>query len=139
MVKTRQRRSKNLTDARIKEIVNILDSWSGPLTWPFLIKAIEAQTFNRYTRQALFGHERIKNAFDLRKELASNPKLGVPKRSIELQIALDRITKLKAENQRLESENNKLLEQFSRWAYNSYSRGLDIDFLNQELPLIHRK
>jgi len=46
----------------------------------------------------------------------------------ELQAAADRIARLEGENQRLRMENDRLLEQFVRWAYNAYSRGLDEQF-----------
>jgi hypothetical protein len=87
----------------------------------------------------LYKHERIRHAFELKKrELTagiSGPKRGT---SPQLQIALDRIGRLEAENRRLESENNMLLEQFARWAYNAHTRGLDQEFLNRPLPSVNR-
>lgn len=95
--------------------------------------------FNRYTRQALYKHERIRNAFELRKNALSGEGGDVKRAaSPQLQIALDRITRLEAENRRLESENNQLLEQFARWAYNAHTRGLDHEFLNHPLPSVNR-
>lgn len=134
-----KKRSKNLGEAEIKQIAEILDGWSGKLTWELLIDAIELRMFNRYTRQALFKHERVRHAFDLRKnELAGGG--GEVKRvaSPQLQIALERIARLEAENRRLESENNLLLEQYARWAYNAHTRGLDYHFLNRPLPPVNR-
>jgi hypothetical protein len=134
-----QKRSKNLGDAEIKKIVEILDGWSGKLSWDLLIDAIELRMFNRYTRQALHKHERIRHAFDIRKKDLSGKGGGVRRvESPQLQIALDRIARLEAENKRLESENNQLLEQFARWAYNAHTRGLDHDFLNRILPPVNR-
>lgn len=134
-----QKRSKNLGDAEIKQIVEILDGWSEKLTWELLIDAIELRMYNRYTRQALYKHERIRHAFDIRKNELSERGGGVRKvESPQLQIALDRIARLEAENRRLESENNHLLEQFARWAYNAHTRGLDHDFLNRALPPVNR-
>lgn len=134
-----QKRSKNLGDAEIKQIVEILDGWSGKLSWELLIDAIELRMFNRYTRQALFQHERIRHAFNLQKSNSAKGKTCARKvRSLELQVALERIAKLEAENQRLESENNQLLEQFARWAYNAHTRGLDNYFLNRPLPSVNR-
>jgi uncharacterized protein YjcR len=134
-----KKRSKNLGDAEIKQIVEILDGWTGKLTWELLIDAIELRMFNRYTRQSLFKHERIRHAFELRKN--ELPEEGQGNRRVEspqLQMALDRIARLETENRRLESENNRLLEQFARWAYNAHIRGLDKDFLNQPLPAVNR-
>jgi hypothetical protein len=134
-----KKRSKNLGDAEIKQIVGILDGWSGKLTWDLLINAIELRVFSRYTRQALYKHERIRNAFELKKSESSGGGKGVTRvASPQLQIALDRIARLESENRRLESENNQLLEQFARWAYNAHTRGLDHEFLNRPLPSVNR-
>jgi len=134
-----KKRSKNLDDADIKTIVGILDGWSGRLTWKLLIDAIELRMHNRYTRQTLYKHARILNAFELQKKRLSGSSDSRRKvASPELQVALDKIARLESENRRLESENEQLLEQFARWAYNAHTRGLDHDFLNRPLPAVDR-
>ena len=134
-----KKRSKNLGDAEIKQIAEILDGWSGKLSWELLIDAIELRMFCRYTRQALYKHERISHAFELKKnELSEGGKDVKRVAPPQLQIALDRIARLESENRRLESENNRLLEQFSRWAYNAHTRGLDHEFLSRPLPSVNR-
>ena len=60
-------RAKNLSDSDVAKIVEVLDGWSGRLSWELLIDAIEKRMFSRYTRQTLFKHGRIKDAFSLRK------------------------------------------------------------------------
>lgn len=133
-----QRRAKNLDDERIKQIVEILDGWSKKLTWELLIDAIELRMYSRYTRQTLHKHERIRSAFELRKAaLADDGEVRIV-RSPELQKALEKIARLEAENKRLEYENQQLLEQFARWAYNAHTRGLDSNFLNESLPPVNR-
>lgn len=135
----KQRRAKNLDDASIKEIVEILDGWSEKLTWDLLIDAINFRTHNKYTRQTLHKHERIRNAFELRKVgLADGGATIRNVRSPELQKALERIARLEVETKRIESENIQLLEQFVRWAYNAHTRGLDSNFLNRPLPPVSR-
>lgn len=133
------KRSKNLSDADIKEIVEILDGWAGKLTWELLINAIELRMYNRYTRQTLHKHERIRHAFEVQKKRQEGNKGEVPRAaSPELRAALERIARLEAENSRLISENERLLEQFTRWAYNAHTRGLDRDFLSRPLPSVNR-
>lgn len=135
----KQRRAKNLDDVGIKKIVEILDGWSEKLTWEMLIDAVELRLHNRYTRQTLHKHERIKNSFELRKAaLAKGDEEVRIVRSPELQKCLERIARLEAESKRLESENKLLLEQFARWAYNAHTRGLDFIFLNRSLPPVKR-
>lgn len=134
------RRAKNLEDDDIENIVKILDGWSGRLTWEAFIDAIETRLFARYTRQALHKHVRIQKAFALRKEaLSRGGHSGKVASTPELQAALERIARLKGENERLDAENNLLLEQFARWTYNASTRGLDEAFLNAPLPDVDRQ
>lgn len=135
-----RRRAKNLGDAEIKQVVEILDGWSGKLTWELLINAIELRSYNRYTRQALHKHERIYHAFEMTKQRLNDcdPTTIKKMASPALQAALERIARLEAESKRLESENDRLLEQFARWAYNAHMRGLDQEFLSRALPMVNR-
>jgi hypothetical protein len=133
-------RARNLSVEDISDIVSILDGWTGKLSWELLIQAIGLRKRATYTRQALHKHERIKQAFAVRKQLlAAGRANGAPKvESPELAAALQRITRLEGENARLESENQRLLEQFARWAYNAHTRGLDQQFLSSPLPRVNR-
>lgn len=132
-------RSRNLTPGAIEQIVSILDGWSGKLTWDLLIQSVARRLRGTYTRQALHKHERIKRAFMLRKQILS-ASVGTRKViSPESQVANDRVARLEGENARLQMENDRLLEQFVRWAYNAYTRGLDEQFLSRPLPTINRQ
>lgn len=132
-------RSRNLTPSAIEQVVSILDGWSGRLTWDLLIVVVSRHSRSTYTRQTLHKHERIRHAFTLRKQaLTASPALKKAS-SPELQAAAGRIARLEGENQRLRMENDHLLEQFVRWAYNAYSRGLDEQFLSRPLPTTNRQ
>lgn len=134
-----RKRSQNLGDVAIKEIVEILDGWSGKLTWELLIDAVASRTYSRYTRQALHKHERIRLAFEVQKRnLAGGVGQVEMVGSPELRAALERMARLEAENRRLESENASLLEQFVRWAYNAQTQGFGAEFLNRALPPVNR-
>lgn len=134
------RRGKNLSTADIQAIVEILDGWTGPLSWNLLIDQIFTQLHRRYTRQALHKHERVRLAFAGYRDAGAKTLGNSSKpRSKELRASLERIARLEAENSRLMRENNALLEQFVRWAYNAHSRGLTEDFLNQPLMPVDRR
>jgi len=134
-------RAKNLGNADITAIVEILDGWSGRLTWDALIDAVERHLFVRYTRQALHKHTRIQNAFALKKQ--SLVSTGGRQRKVastpEMQAVQDKIARLQGQVERFEAENTRLLEQFARWAYNASIRGLDEAYLNSALPNVNRK
>jgi len=133
-------RGKNISSDDVADIVSILDGWAGKLTWGLLIRSIVSRKRVEYTRQALHKHQRIKQAFAVRKKaLAVGKVLGIPTvGSPELQAALERIRRLEAENARLEAENQALLGQFACWAYNAHTRGLDHAFLSRPLPTVNR-
>lgn len=134
-----RRRARNLDGWAIEQIVEMLDGWSSPrLTWELLIEQITLRLRAEYTRQALYKHTRIKEAFAARKkELAESDPRELKAITPEQQ----RIVRLEAENERLKRENNNLLEQFNRWVYNGYLKQMDErmrDFMNQPLPQVHR-
>lgn len=134
-------RERNLGDEVVETIVQVLDGWSGKLSWEALIDAVEKRAGLKYTRQALHRHERIRLAFSVRKKtLSGQPVEQAPEvESPELQVALERIARLEVENQRLAAENNSLLEQFARWAYNAQTRSLTKEILNSPLPEVDRE
>lgn len=130
----RRRRAPNLTDAHIAAIVKIIDGWTGELTWQALIDRIEIERHARYTRQSLAKHERIQQAFS--NYVERKPKS--PQRRPEIELLKERIARQEVEIRRLEAENNRLLEQFARWAYNAHQKGLDQRYLSKQLPNINR-
>ena len=139
-------RAKNLNAAAVAEILGVLDGWRGRLTWLLLIEAVENRLGQHYTRQALHNHERIASAFRLRKSLASAlprqrpSRLDSPRtRTLDEEATFQRISRLEAENERLNSENHHLLEQFVRWAYNAHIRGIDKASLDRPLPRVNRQ
>ncbi len=133
-----KKRAPNLTDGSIAAIVGLLDGWSGDLTWELLAAKVKSRTGSTYTRQTLYKHERIRNAFVSRKASARRSSDRKSAGSLELVSALDRISRLEAECARLNAENHKLLEQFVVWAYNAHVRGLDFESLNRPLLVVNR-
>lgn len=137
---TPRSRSKNLAESDVDEIVQILDGWTGELTWEALIDAIERRKYARYARQTLHKHRRIHEAFALRKKaLVRNREQAASMADApHMQATLQRIARLEAETTRLQAENDRLKEMFLRWAYNASTRGLSQDFLDRALPGVDR-
>ncbi|QOY55169.1 hypothetical protein HUE87_02710 [Candidatus Sulfurimonas marisnigri] len=131
-------RSENLTDELIEKIVKILDGWSGKLTWDKLIDEIEFRTKNKYTRQTLGKHQRIKDAYNLTKDRVSTTIKELPNMSAEVAALIQKVKRLEAENDRLNFENEALLAQFARWAYNAHSKGVTKEMLDKPLTPVDR-
>lgn len=136
----RRKRSRNLDDAAISDIVGILDRWTGPLSWEILIRCIEELMRVRYTRQALNNHERIKMAFSLRRQAIKTigGRTRASATTLEFDSLLQINARLEAETARLKTENTRLLEQFVRWSYNANNRGVGEEVLNRPLPAVNR-
>lgn len=134
-------RERNLDDKIVLAIVEVLDGWSGRLSWIALIGTVQRRMGLTYTRQTLHRHERIRKAFEARKSalLGQAKERRHEAMPPELRAALDRIARLESENQRLAYENNNLLEQFARWTYNAQTRNLTVTFLNGPLPGVDRE
>lgn len=137
--KQKHQRARNVDEIVVREVLSVLDGWTDKLTWDSLITVVEQRTRQLYTRQTLSGHERIQQAFAVRKKalLGASGDADKPAEadSIEQQV----IRRLEAQVQRLEAENSALLEKFVVWAYNARIRGLDEQFLSQALPRVHRQ
>ena len=132
-------RSKNITNEILDLIIGILDGWKGRLSWEGLIDEIQTRTNVRYTRQTLFKHTRIKLAFRNCKSRAEGDLSEDQESNSTIVLLKKRIDRLEAENSRLQLENDRLLEQFVRWAYNAHLKGLDKDFLDNSLPRVDRE
>lgn len=128
-------RAPDLTDDRIARIVDSLDGWNGKLTWELLIAAVHAEMGITYSRFTLSEHARIAHAFALRKTALRGVASAGPRKSKDEAVlaALDRVEKYKAKVERLESENQLLLEQFLTWTVNAERGGVSIDMLNRPL------
>lgn len=133
-------RPPTLTDDAILRIVEILDGWTGSLTWDFFIESIKSKTGHIYTRQALDRHERISNAFKLTKErVRQSPEQAKRLSPTQKEKRLADYDRLEAEVARLNSENEGLLQQFVVWFYNATQHGLSIEQLNAPLPRKHTR
>lgn len=62
-----------------------------------------------------------------------------PQASITSKVAMSRISRLEAENRRLEGQNEALMMQFIRWQYNCYMRGMSEADLNKAIPDLDMK
>lgn len=129
--------AKHLTDLEIDKIVRLLMGWKGALSWNALSSACEREIGRGPSRQTLAGATRIALAFKTTKNRLKEEKAGGGATMPDsMSIALQRISRLEAENAQIKAENRALLEQFVTWQYNAYKAGLSIDRLNQGLPEI---
>ena len=130
--------AKHLTDFEIDKIVRLLMGWKGALSWDALASACKGEIGRSPSRQTLARSTRLALAFDTTKNRLKEEKEEKEEGSAampdSIRVALQRISRLEAENAQIKVENRALLEQFVTWQYNAYKAGLSVDRLNQAMP-----
>ncbi|MCF5711034.1 hypothetical protein I9H06_02650 [Pseudomonas tremae] len=129
--------AKHLSTRDLDLIVTVIDTWEGKLGWEALCDAVKPIIGTRPTRQTLSTHQRIKDAYAHQKARLKSGFVST-KRPASLSIAEQRIRRLEAENNRLQRENNLLLERFMRWQYNAHKFNVSAEKLDASLPFADR-
>jgi len=129
--------ARHLTARDFRILTDLIDAWSGKLTWEGLCDRAGEVIGFRPTHQTLNAHGPIKSAFS-EKKIQLKAGATPSKRPQSLAIAEQRIFKLESENSRLIAENERLIERFVRWQYNAEKRGLTKAVLDDHLPAIDR-
>jgi hypothetical protein len=130
---------RHMNEKDLRKILEIIDIWEGVLKWDTLIAKIEQVTGRAWTRQGLSNQERIRLAFQVRKQIDRSHAAKQIKGSKGDRADATRLRELQVTISRLERENNALLAQFQRWAHNAHKRGLSEAELNAALPSVDRE
>lgn len=130
------RSSPRLDPKAIRRCVQILDQWGGKLTWSLYRSRIKREFNVPYSKSALCTKRRIADAFALAKARIRASVKGVGHGDVGITLNENRVKHLSAENERLEKENEVLLQQFVRWAFNASRKGLSLSDLDAPIPVI---
>lgn len=123
-----------ITEQSLQLALHELDCWKGKLTWDkFARKLSLTLGVKSISRHTLLSYPALVDAFKDRKEALRVTNTSEEK-DITVEHAMDQITLLEAKLERLEKQNQKLLEQFVRWQHNLYMMpNVDINTLNKQL------
>lgn len=129
-------RAPDLTEERIQVVLDTLDGWTGKLTWDLLIAAVEKAIGIKYSRFTFAEYPTIANAFGLKRTAVRAAEKGKPAtpRDERVRAALEQAQRYRDKADRLEKENQLLLEQFVTWATNAERKGVTVAMLNAPLP-----
>ena len=130
--------AKHLKPDNVQYIVNLIREWRREkITWGAICLEVNTIFSSTTTRQTLFAHKPIREAFIAKKKgLKTGVSLPVPS---SLAYAAKRIARLQAEINELNMQNTALKELFVIWQYNAYKRGLKESDLHEPLPQINRE
>lgn len=132
-----------ISNEDISQVVAIIDTWTGELTWKLLTKKI-SELFDikgGVTRQSLSSKKDIQTAFQQRKEclkeqgeLSRNEK---PNYSVEY--LENQIDKLNIDLAREKEKTARYEARFMRWQYNAYLNGAGIESLDNPIDALTDK
>ncbi|WP_133987108.1 hypothetical protein [Pseudodesulfovibrio indicus] len=129
----------HLDEKLVNKIVYIIDEWTGKLTWPLIVEAVERSLGWRYSRQTLSKYSGIKDAYYRKKDQLSGeefePVYYTPR---QMKKVLDRLERLEKENSRMKKQIEILTGQLAQWAYNANVRGVTKADLDVPLPPVNR-
>lgn len=127
--------AKHINGYHEKNIIDIINTWpiDKKLTWDALCDRLIGVIGKRPSRQSLSSHVRIAESFNAKKTTIKSGEIHTVKPA-NLKIASQRIKRLEAENENLKAINNRYLEQFEIWLYNSHIKKITIEELNNPLP-----
>lgn len=132
--------ARHLTDDDVDRIIALINTWQYGLKWDSLVKACDDSLGIKTTRQALNRKDRIKEAFQRRKQsLKLDLSDTTAARPNDINTAHERIERLMKKIQRLEAENQALKEKFLVWQYNAEQRGMTEESLNRPIPRHYKK
>lgn len=127
-----------LTDREVEQIVGLLTSWRGDLSWELLLERVGSMLGRTFTRQGLNKQENILTAFQNAKVRLRATPPDPSGLSPELAMAQARIDSMVAELAVMKAERDRLNEKFATWLYNARSRGITAVDLNRPLPQVDR-
>ena len=128
------RRASNITEKIIEDILKVINSFSEKISWGVVLEKVANEVGERYTEQGLRKHQKIADAYSVKKVLLAKQRELGGGRTAQTAIAR-RILALEAENSLLKEENRRLSEKFAVWAHNAAGNGLTEDVLNTLVEL----
>lgn len=129
-----------VTEENINEIVGLIDTWNGKLTWSLLCEKVKVMLgLSKVTRQTLSSYETIQDAFtDKKEQLRGVKKITPPPQSTDVTFLQNQVETLNAELNRANTTIDKYKQRFVLWQYNAYRHGIRIDSLEDALDMLEQ-
>lgn len=119
---------RQISDDDRARVLEIIRTWQQPtITWEDLAKTLEGQLGHLWTRQTLYGHQAIREAFQARKSAGpTTPKIHGMEQVID---------RLRSEVKALKVEKARYQELFVQLIWNAHNRHkVPLEELEKPLP-----
>lgn len=129
-----------VTNENISDILHLIDTWKGKLTWPLLCNEVKAMLgLEDVTRQALSGYKEIQEAYTARKQsLRETPSEKKRSEDSNVEYWKNQVEGLEAELVRANNTITKYKQRFVLWQHNAYKHGIRIDSLDDAIEMLEQ-
>lgn len=129
--------SPRLSQDDIETAVRLLEGWTDKLTWDRYLAVLATEIGHLYSKVAMHKQPRIIDAWEHAKTRIEQSIREVGAKSngsAAVAAAIGQRNQYKERADRLQRENEVLLERFQRWSFNAYKKGMTEEELDRPLP-----
>ncbi|MFV8463499.1 hypothetical protein ACNO7T_20295 [Vibrio campbellii] len=133
-----------ITENNILDVVSLIDTWQGKLTWPLLCERVTellGLKGGAVTRQTLSSYKSIQEAYTAKKQKLRETPETTP-RAVDtdeyVKFLESQVKSLNIELERALELNERYKQRFVQWQYNAYVNGLRIDSLDDAIDMLER-
>lgn len=129
-----------ITAENTPEILHLIETWKGKLTWPLLCEDIMVMLqLDNVTRQTLSGYKQIQDAYTARKQyLRENKDTEVPKINSDIEYWKNQVESLEVELKRANKINEMYKQRFVLWQHNAYIHGVRMESLDDAVEMLDK-
>ncbi|TXL16532.1 hypothetical protein BMR06_15690 [Methylococcaceae bacterium HT5] len=129
-----------ITAENIPEVLHLIETWKGKLTWPLLCEDIMVMLeLDNVTRQALSGYKAIQETYTARKQyLRENKNAEVQPVNSNIEYWQTQVESLEVELKRANKTIEMYKQRFVLWQDNAYIHGVRMESLDDAVEMLDK-
>lgn len=129
-----------VTNENITDILHLIDTWKGKLTWPLLCDEVKTMFgLDDISRQALSGYKDIQEAYTARKQSLRETPIEKPRREdSNVEYWRNQVESLEADLARANKTIDKYKQRFVLWQFNANKHGIRMDSLDDAIEMLEQ-
>jgi patatin-like phospholipase/acyl hydrolase len=129
-----------VTKESMPEVLHLIETWQGKLTWSLLCEKIMAMLqVDEVTRQTLSSYKEIQEAYTTRKQYLRDHIDAAPAPAdSNIEYLKNQVASLEAELATSKKTIERYKQRFVLWQYNAYIHGVRMDTLDDAIDMLNK-